>query len=212
VERYLSQHSHPGAVFQPSQLGSNPECARVDEIQGVARGERSSLEDGLRDDPRLPIGDLCRDLTGRGDLLLRRIQKGLENVELVVVAAAVAQVDEETAPCREDRLVRGVGDHRAEGAVSQGPVADSTDRIRASRKQPGGVGLGDARGMQLILPGEGGRRRQRQAEERGREKTTESARGVHGAGIYRKMDDVSPAAGRVNPTQGSARPAASGLW
>ena len=190
-----------------AQLGSNPQCLGVHEIQGVGGGEHPSLEDGLRDDPRLPIRDLRRDLAGRGDLLLGRIQEWLEDVELVVVPVAVAQIDEETAPRREDRLVGGVGDHGAEGAVSEGPVADSADRVRPTRQEPGRVGLGDARGMEPILPGEGGKRCQRQAEERGCEETTESARGFHCAGIYRKRDDVSPqTAAPSHSTQGSARP------
>ena len=191
VERDLSHHSHPGAIFHPSKLGSNLECVRVHEIQGVGRGERPSLEDGLRDDARLPAPDLRRDLAGRGDLLLGRIQQWLDNVELIVVAVAVAQVDQEAAPRREDRLVGGVGDHRAEGSVSEGPVADSADRIRATQEQAGRVGLGDAHGMEPGLSGEGGRRCQRQAEECGCDETTESVRRFHSAGIY---------------------PTASGLW
>ena len=111
---------------------------------------------------------LGADPTDAEHLLAGHVEEHLESDPLVVGEPAAAEIDEHAAYWGEVRLVARVGDHCAQDAVAEGPVADAADRVAPADQAEGGVLRGDllrvALDLRLALEIAGSGRRGRQEE------------------------------------------------
>jgi hypothetical protein len=86
-------------------------------------------------DARFAVCHGRRDTLGANGAAARQIRQRLDDDELVVAAAAVAEVDQRTADGRQVALARRIRDDGAERAVREGVVVDAGRGVDAARRQ-----------------------------------------------------------------------------